>query len=187
MKNALRHHGHYDRAIRLAQSIAQEQLFASARTWTPWSKLGLAVLYLEAGRNADAAVVLEELSQLLEPMIGNGMRNAETLEQFALTQALQGRVDAAISTLELSEASGNGIVFNCYRQDGYSRVLDPFATLRSSPRFQKLRDRCMAEWERQCEVVRARLAERDLDVLLAPLIELAQAEKAQKRAAAAGK
>jgi hypothetical protein len=45
----------------------------------------------------------------------------------------------------------------------------------------------MAEWERQCEVVRARLAERDFDKLLAPLIALAEEEKAKKQSAEVGK
>jgi len=66
-------------------------------------------------------------------------------------------------------------------------VLDPFAALRTDPRFQKLHDRCMAEWERQCEVIRARLAERDLDTLLAPLIAVGEEEKAKQRAADSGK
>jgi len=187
MVNALRHHGDYDRAIRLMQSISKERMFASARTWVPNLKLWLALMYVEAGRDAEAAVVLEELSALLEPMVGDGMRNAVTLEQLAETQALQGHGDAAISTLELSEASGNGTVFNCYDPDGVSRVLDPFAALRSNPRFQKLHERCLAEYERQCEVVRARLAERDFDVLLAPLMALAEEEKAKKQAAAVSK
>jgi len=98
---------------------------------------------------------------------------------------LQGRVDAAISTLELSEASGNGTVFNCHNPEGYSEVLDPFAALRSAPRFQKLHDRCIAEFERQRDALRAFLAERDLDKLLAPWIAVAEEAKAKQRAEAA--
>jgi TolB-like protein len=178
---ALRHHGDYDRAIRIQEAIAKEQLFGSIRTWAPNLKVRLAIMYLEAGRDADAAVVLEELAQLLEPMVGEGIRNGITLHQLAQTQALQGRVDAAISTLELSEASGNGTVFKCNRPEDYSAVLDPFAALRSDPRFQKLHDRCIADWERQCEVIRARLAEHDLDVLLEPLVALAEKESTGER------
>jgi len=184
---ALRQHGDYERVIRMKEAQSQERLFASIRTWAPWSKLVLAIVYAEAGREEDAAVVLKELSQLLEPMVGEGIRNGVTLEQLAVTQALQGRVDAAISTLELSEASGNATVFSCYRPEDYSRVLDPFAGLRTDLRFQTLNDRCMAEWERQCEVIRARIAERDLDALLAPLIGLAEKERVKKQAAEVGK
>lgn len=184
---ALRHHGDYDRAIRIWEPISKEQMFASTRTWAPNLKLWLAIMYLEAGRDADAAVVLEELVQLLEPMVGAGIRNGVTLHQLAETQALQGRVDAAISTLELSEASGNGTVFDCGHPEDYSALLDPFAALRGDPRFQKLHDRCIADWERQCEVMRDQLAERDLDALLAPLVALAEKQKAERRIAEGGK
>jgi tetratricopeptide (TPR) repeat protein len=187
MVEVLRQHGEYERAIRLLAALANEHLFASARTWVPEGKVWLATLYLEAGRDAEAAIVLEGLSQLLEPMVAAGMRNAVTLEQLAQTQALQGHVDAAISALELSEASGNGTVFNCYHPEAFSKVLDPFAALRSDPRFQRLHDRCMAEWERQRAAIRALFAERDFDVLLGPLMARAEEEKAKKRAAAAGK
>jgi tetratricopeptide (TPR) repeat protein len=185
MVDALRQHGNYERAIPLLEAIAQESFFASARAYAPNLKLWLATVYLEAGRSEDAAAVLEELSQLLEPMVGVGIRNRFTLEQLARTQSLQGRVDAAISTLELSEASGNGTVFNCHNPEGYSEVLDPFAALRSAPRFQKLHDRCIAEFERQRDALRAFLAERDLDKLLAPWIAVAEEAKAKQRAEAA--
>ena len=181
MIEALRKHGDYERAIRLKEATAQERLFASIRTWAPWGKLTLAIMYLEAGREEDAAVVLEELSQVLEPMVGEGIRNAVTLFQLALTQALQGHGDAAISTLELSEASGNGLVFDCNSPDGISKVVDPFAALRSDPRFQGLQDRCMAEFERQRAAMRALLAERDIDKLLAPWIEVIEEERATKQ------
>jgi len=186
MVQALRQHGDYDRAIRLLEAITH--VVPPSRTyWTPWWKLTLAIIYLEAGRSEDADLVLEELSQFLESMVGEGTRSGVALEQLALTQALQGRVDAAVSTLELSEASGTGTVFKCHSPEEYSKVLDPFAALRTDPRFQKLHDRCMAEWERQCEVIRARLAERDLDTLLAPLIAVGEEEKAKQRAADSGK
>jgi len=180
---ALRRHGDYKRAVRLMEATARERLFPSIRTWAPGGKLALATMYLEAGREEDAAVVLDELSRLLEAMVGEGLTNSVTLELLALTQALQGRVDAAISTLELSEASGNAMVFNCHHPEEFSGALDPFAALRTDLRFQKLHERCMAEFERQRAAVRTLLAEHGIDKLLAPWIEVIQEEKAKKQAA----
>ena len=79
------------------------------------------------------------------------------------------------------------MVFFCHHPEAYSRVLDPFAALRADPRFQKLHERCIAEFGRQRAAVRALLAERDPDKLLAPLIAVAEEEKAKQRAEATTK
>jgi len=191
MATALYKRGEHERAIRLMEAISREGLYASIRTWAPGSKILLAAMYLEAGRGGDAARVLEELSRLLEARVSEGFRNAVTLEQLAVTQAMQRQVDAAISTLELSEASGNARVTldvdECFDADGYSKGLDLWAALRPDPRFQKLFERCEAERVRQQESIRALLASRDLDVLLAPIMAMAEKAKAKQQAAGAGK
>jgi len=182
--------GEYERAIRLWEAISHDRLASSIRIWSLWPKVNLATLYLRAGRDADAARLLEELSQILEPFVREGLRNGVTLHQLALTQALQGRVDAAIATLELSEASGNVAGLShpeCFERDGFAKGLDPWEALRPDPRFQKLLERCEMERVRQLESIRALLASRDLDQLLAPVMALAEEEKVKKRAAEGGK
>lgn len=190
MARALANRGEHERAVRLLEVSSRERLFTSVRTWTPFRKIPLAVLYLKTGRDAEAAKVLADLSQFLEAKVSEGYRNGITLGQLALTQAMQGKVDAAIATLELSQASGNSFIDGdvCFDPGfNFFKVLDPWATLRSDPRFQKLYERCEVERKRQLESIRALLASRDLDKLLAPIMALAAEEKAQKRAAEGGK
>jgi TolB-like protein/Flp pilus assembly protein TadD len=182
MLRALRFAGEYDRAIRLAEVRAKESLMPSSRTWAPGYKLQLAAVYMEAGRPEEAAAVFEELSEALEALVLEGQRAAATLEWLAIAQSYLGQVDAAVSTLQLSEASGNGIILNfCHHPHEFSKVLDPYTALRRDPRFQQLHDRCMSEWGRQREAVRAMLADRDLDVLLAPWIERAAEERGKEQ------
>ena len=183
---ALRNRGEFDRAIRLMEPLAREPLFALIRTWAPYLKLNLAIIYLEAGRDAEAAIVLEELSRKLEAMVSDGVTNPVTLEQLAVTRALQRRVDAAISTMEMSAALGNIGFMNCHLPELLSKLLDsrlsdPYAALRPDPRFQRLLGRCEAEYDRQASAIRELLAKRDLDVLLAPLIILAREGEAKHR------
>jgi len=176
---ALRNRGEFDRAIRLMKPLSREPLFALIRTWAPYLQVNLAIIYLEAGRNAEAAIVLEDLSRKLESMVADGLTNPVTFEQLAVTQALQGRVDAAIATMELSAALGNLGFMNCHLPELLSKelgrsLLDPYAALRPDPRFQRLLGRCEAEFDRQAREIRELLAKRDLDVLLAPLTALAR-------------
>jgi TolB-like protein/Flp pilus assembly protein TadD len=178
-------HGEYGRAIPLMQTVAQVRPNPAMRELGPESNLiALAILYLEAGRTDDAAVVLENLAQTLEADVSEGLRDAQRLNWLAVTQALQKRVDAAIATLQLSIASGNGLFMDCHGLDLdlWSRVLDPYASLRADPRFHKLWALCESEHARQVERIRVMLAKRDLDKLLGPLMELAEETKKKKQA-----
>ncbi len=90
----------------------------------------------------------------------------------------------------MSESSGNVAGLShpeCFERDGFAKGLDPWEALRPDPRFQKLLERCEMERVRQLESIRALLASRDLDQLLAPVMALAEEEKVKKRAAEGGK
>ena len=178
---ALGDHGEYERAIPLMEAVAHARSPAALRADDPSPNMNLAIMYLETGRKDEAAVALKELAQTLEAKVSDGARNGATLYYLAVAQALQERVDDAIATMELSVASGSGLLLPCWSGNDWSRVLDPYASLRADPRFRKLWAQCESEEARQSERIRELLAERDLDKLLAPLMELAERTKKKRQ------
>lgn len=183
MLHALALHGEYERPIRLLEKMRHSRWWYAElqRLFDERPMILLAAVYLEVGRDDDAARLLDEAQRALEKGVQSGYRGLLTLDHLATTYALQGRFPAAFATLELSLSVGNTYAsLDCSSSsfaDPLTFVHDPYASVHSDPRLLKLVRQCQTETHRQAERVRALLAEHDLDELLAPLIAYYRTEK----------
>ena len=165
--NALAEQGDYDRAIELMESIQHAPAIWSERA--PRHTLGLAQLYLEAGRREDAEPLLERVRLHLEAEYADGIRHPETLFLLADVYGLLGRDEDAIGMFRKSvDYHGH---YSC--ADDLSDY-PPWDRLGEDPRVVELCDRMQSDLDRQAERIRKLLARYDPDELLAPLMAMVE-------------
>lgn len=176
--------GDYERAIRLMESLRHAPaLFAERKARAP---LVLAALYQHVGRGDEALPLLETVVVNLEAEFDSGIRHPDTLTLLAEAYARQNRDEAAIEMLrkavdyhwrwascDIEEPSDTTLFFT---EDVMRNLLDssPSARLGNDPRIVALCERIEADLELQANRIRKMLAEHDIDVLLAPLMVLAE-------------
>ena len=164
---ALAEQGDFDRAIELMESIQHAPAIWSERA--PRSIIGLAHLYLDAGRPKDAEPLLERVRIQLEAEHADGIRHPETLGWLAEVYGLLGRDEDAIGMFR-------GSVDYHGRYSCADDTIDypPWDRLGEDPRVVELCDRMQSDLDRQAERIRKLLARYDPDELLAPLMAMVE-------------
>jgi tetratricopeptide (TPR) repeat protein len=166
--------GEKERAIELFEALrhmAPSPFWAERDTW---SIVDLGVKYLEEGRVADARPLFDEAIGILEGQVDSGMRHPDVLYQLAYLYALVGDEQSAYEMLELAVDYGSySLVYAQTPEDLDDELVDPFP---HKPRFDQLRSRMQSLMDQQAADVRNLLAHHDLDALLVPVFEYADAE-----------
>ena len=157
--------GQYERAIELAESLQHARTLWTEDELHPTHLL--ASLYHEAGRNDDAAQLLESIVKHGEAVFASGIRAPSILVVLAEAYALQERDDEALKMLRTAfNYSGSD---RCPQQEEFLNV---WARFNDDPRYISICERQESKRKQQAERVRAMLAEHDIDELLAPLMAL---------------
>jgi len=153
--------GDTDKAIEILEKLRAAPTLRDERDTI--ASLLLARLYVRAGRESDAAPLLEQLSSHLELEVAAGIHHPESLFRIAEVYALQGRNESAIHTLQMA-------FDNHWRMPWWNL---PWKTslngLDTDPRVAAIRRKVEEDLEQQAERIQSMLAEHDVDELLAPL------------------
>ena len=130
----------------------------------------LAGMYLEVGRENDAAAVLQRVVKELQAEVDAGVRHHSTLSLLAEAYGQQGNIDAALDLLERAVDYGAYEVYDTEQPSAHDPEDRNWRTrLEDDPRFIQLRSRMSAYVEQQRSNIRALLAQNDIEALLAPL------------------
>jgi len=177
--------GKSERAIELMRSLQH------AQGWTGMKPLLLAALLQLVGRDDEAAPVLEGVVTQLEAEVASGVRKPQSLVYLAEAYARQKRDEEAIGMLQKAvDYHWRGSIWRGRKLCGTERSLfyvdshmplqfdqfnsSPAARLKDDPRIITLCERIEADLEQQANRIRAMLAKHDFDVLLAPLVAMAE-------------
>jgi len=175
--------GDYERAIGLMESLRHAPALVAEREAR--APLVLAAMYQHVGREDEALPLLQSVVAHLEAEFNSGIRHPETLTLLAEAYARQNRDGAAIDMLRKAvdyhwrwlscskgEPSGTTLFFT---DDVMPNLFNssPTARLGEDSRIIALCERIEADLEQQANRIRKMLAEHDMDVLLAPLMALA--------------
>ena len=133
-------------------------------------------MYLLAGREDDAAPVLQDIVSHLQSEVDAGVRHPETLIRLGGAYAWQGNDAAALEMLDLAiDYGGYDISLCCedYVPRLEQQIFDAkllWHELEDDPRFIQSRSRMRALVDQQRSNIRALLAQNDMEQLLAPLM-----------------
>jgi len=159
--------GEHERAIRLMESVQHAPAIWSERE--PNYIMQLASLYLQSGREEDAAPLLHGIQIHLETAYADGIRHPHTLSQLAEVYLLQERNGDALDMLRKSV--DYHLLASC--EDDIFRG-PPWDRMHDNPSFIELCERIQADLDQQASRVRKMLAHHDLDDLLAPLMVMVE-------------
>jgi TolB-like protein len=167
------HAGERGRAIELLEALQHypypPTVWAERRMGYP---MRLAGMYLEVGRENDAAAVLLRVVKELQAEVDAGVRHHSTLSLLAEAYGRQGNLDATLDMLELAVDYGAYDVYDAEQPEEHDSADANWMTpLEDDPRFIQLRSRMSAYVEQQRSNIRALLAQNDMEALLAPLME----------------
>lgn len=171
--DAFRDVGETGRAMELYKALSQMSM-------TLYEEPGegtenLIAMYTAAGRTADAAPLLNQSIQYLEEEIASGTRSPALLNELACAYALNGQDDEALRMLKMSIDYGGWILIDDSSWFAEDLGVDPWASLRGDPRFERQWQRARARADQISDNIRALLATHDIDALLVPVIEMQKA------------
>jgi len=169
--------GDKERAIKLFEALQHYQhnpsMWAEREAKAP---MDLAWMYLQVGRDDDAAPLLQNVIASLQSEVDTGARHPETLLRLAEAYAWQNDHEAALEMLDLAIDYGAYYLAIC-GSDLVPLLAEDWAAerhwwdgLEGDPRFILARSRMRSIVEQQRSNIRALLAQNDMDELLAPLI-----------------
>ena len=169
--------GERERAIELFEAMQhypfEPTRWAQAQMMYP---MELAFMYMQVGREDDAAALLEKAVTHLRSDVDAGARHPSTLMLLAEAYGWQGNDEAALEMLDLAiNYGGYDIELCCEEFWPYSREDLHMAKywwdmLEDNPKFILSRSRMKALVEQKRSNIRALLAQHDMDRLLAPLM-----------------
>jgi TolB-like protein len=136
----------------------------------------LVTMYMQVGREEDAAPVLQNAMMHLQADVDAGARHHKTLMLLASAYGWLGDDEAALGTLDLAVDYGAYLIPLCcdeywpYEREDFHIVREWWDGLEGNPEFIQHRSRMQALVEQQRSNIRSLLAQNDMEQLLAPLM-----------------
>jgi tetratricopeptide (TPR) repeat protein len=176
--------GEKDRAIRLQESFQHYQHDPRWIERQAADALNLASKYMEVGREDEGLALLTDVVEFFEKQVDAGIRHPQTLAALFFVYALLENDEAAVKTLDLAVDYGSWGWLEEFESkeehpDSDSGLIDWEKRFMGNPAFIRSINRMKSIRDQQAANVRSLLTQYDMEELLIPVIEAAEASLAK--------